>query len=234
MKAILVSVIFLLFSSLSIAAELPPDFVAKYKITKGFVTIGKAKRSLSTNGTQKVYVSDSRTTGFIGSLFKEKIIQKTEFAFEDSMLKPLKYYYDRNNGKKKVEQTYDWKKGWVHSQRDDKLSEYEIPTGSQDQSSYQLALMLDLADGKRNFSYQIAENVRLVNYELKHLGNKKLKTIYGKLDTVVIQVKTKKMKTTIWSAPSLHYLPVKIEHEEKGTSFYAHLESVQGISPATL
>lgn len=219
----------ILVFSVAGAETLPPTFSAKYEIKKGFISIGFATRSFFTEEDKRYYVSDSKTAGVIGALFKEHIIQKTHFLFEYGVVKPLSYHYDRNNGKKTVKQTYNWKKGEVFSQRDDKSFEYKVPVGAQDQSSYQLALMIDLANGKRNFTYHIAENVRLMDYDVRHTGNEKISTIRGTLDTVVMQVKTKKVKITIWCAPKLHYLPVKIEHDEDGISFIAELVSLNGL-----
>jgi len=215
------------------SAELPPEFTAKYDIKKGFLKIGNASRSFKkTSNGKYTYTSDSKTSGFIAALFKEHIFQSTTFDFENNLIKPLTYDYSRNGGKKTVNQNYDWINQVVHSKRDNKLFEYEIPAKVQDQSIYQLSLMLDLADGKRNFTYHIAENVRMVDYSVKQINNKKLKTALGKLDTVVVRVENRKIKTTIWCARALNYLPVKIEHEEGGTTFTAHIKSVSGLPAA--
>jgi len=229
MNRIFAGFILILITGISTAATLPPPFSAKYEIKKGFMSIGYAKRTFFTKEDKLYYVSDSKTAGVIAAFFKERIVQTTQFQFENDIIKPLTYDYDRNKGKKTVKQNYDWDKGQVFSQRGNKASEYEIPLGAQDQSSYQLALMIDLATGKRNFTYHIAENVRLMDYDIRHTGNKTLSTIRGKLDTIIVRVKTKKGKITIWCAPKLHYLPVKIEHDEDGTSFVAELISLTGI-----
>jgi len=213
-----------------LSAPLPPTFEAKYEIKKGFIKIGDANRKLTqSKDGHYIYTSDSKTTGIIASLFKEHILQKTAFTFENNIIKPQTYKYNRNGGKKTVDQTYNWENNSVFSQRNDKSFEYDIPDVVQDQSIYQLSLMLDLADGKRNFTYQIAENVRLVDYQVRKIGQKRLKTDIGKFNTVVMQVKNSKIKTTIWCAKDLHYLPVKIEHEEGGTTFTAYITSVQGL-----
>ncbi|MDH5259690.1 MAG: DUF3108 domain-containing protein [Gammaproteobacteria bacterium] len=221
-----------IFGSYSFAIGLPPSFTANYEIKKGFLKIGDATRSLKTetNGNY-IYTSDSKTTGFIASLFNEHILQSTKFTFENNLIKPQKYFYSRNRGKKNVTQTYDWQKKMVHSQRDNKLFEYSIPDKVQDQSIYQLSLMLDLAEGKRNFTYHIAENVRLVDYQVRHIGSKRIETEVGKLNTVIMQVSNSKITTTIWCAQALNYLPVKIEHEEGGTTFTAYIKTVSGLHP---
>lgn len=221
----------LLFFSMHVtSAGLPPSFVAKYKIKKGFIKIGNAKRQLETGKNGKyIYTSDSKTTGFVAALFSEHILQVTRFSFSNNMIKPEKYYYDRNNGKKTVEQTYNWDTNIVRSKRNDKTFEYTFPNRVQDQSIYQLSLMLDLANGKRNFTYHIAENVRMVDYQVRKVGNERLKTDIGTFDTIIMKVKNNKIETTIWCAKALHYLPVKIEHKEGGITFTAFVTSATGL-----
>jgi len=235
MKTVLYVIVISLFSMAPFAAELyaaklPADFEARYEIKKGFIKIGDARRSLkrTTNGNA-IYTSHSKTTGFISSLFKENILQTTEFTFKNGLIKPQTYVYNRNNGQKNVKQTYDWQNKIVRSQRDDKLFEYAIPNKVQDQSIYQLSLMLDLSDGKRSFTYQIAENVRLVDYDINQVSSVRLETALGKLETVVIQVRNKKINTKIWCAKAYNYLPVKIEHDEGGGVFTAYIKSVSGL-----
>ncbi len=216
-------------SSAAGAVTLPPEFTATYDVKKGFFKIGKAVRKLRKTDDKWTYTSDSRTTGLIGSLFSEHIIQTTEFDLKNGVIRPLSYQYDRNKGEKTVQQTFDWQHNQVLSQRDDKESLYDIPQKVQDQSIYQLSLMLDLANGSGDLVYHVAENVRLVDYTIKYLGKERVKSRLGKFDTLAVEVKTKKNKTTIWCAPKLHYLPIKIEFEEGGTTFVAWLKEIEGF-----
>lgn len=211
------------------SAQLPPEFTATYEVKKGFVVIGEAVRKLRKNKGKWTYISDSRTTGFIGSMFSEHIVQTTEFEFKNGLIRPLIYKYTRNKGQKNVLQTYNWDKMEVFSQRDEKSSTYAIPEKVQDQSIYQLSVMLDLADGLRDFTYHVAENVRLVDYQVKYKGIKTVKSRLGKYKTHVVEVKGKKNKTRIFCAQKLHNLPLKIEFEEGGTSFIAWLKRIEGF-----
>lgn len=211
------------------AAPLPPEFTATYEVKKGPLSIGKAVRSLEKQNDQWVYISSSKTTGFIGSLFPENITQTTRFEFKDGLIRPLTYHYNRNKGKKVVVQKYDWQKNQVISESGDNLYIYDIPEKVQDQSIYQLSLMLDLASGKRDFTYHVAENVRLMDYKIDYQGTETIKSELGKTETEVVQITTKNNKTTIWSAPKYHYLPIKIQFEEDGTSFMAELTELKGF-----
>jgi len=218
------------FSGLNaFAAPLPPEFTATYDVTKGFFKIGEAKRSLKKQDDKWVYTSVSKTTGFIGSILSTKIIQSTTFEMKDGLIRPLKYAYNKNKTEHVVRQNYDWEKKQVFSQSGEKLHIYDIPDKVQDQSIYQLSLMLDVADGNRDLTYHVAENVRLMNYQIKGAREEKIKSIFGKIKTVAVQIKAKRNKTTIWFAPKYHFMPIKIEFEEDGTTFLAKLTKLEGL-----
>ncbi len=56
----------------------------------------------------------------------------------------------------------------------------------------------------------------------------------GELETLKYQrisTSNKKRRTTLWCAPSLHYLPVQVEHiEANGDVFSMVLQSVEGLN----
>ena len=70
-------------------------------------------------------------------------------------------------------------------------------------------------------------------YDIEHLRDERIDTVLGGLDTVVIR-RSAKQTTTMWCASDLHFLPVKIQHEEKGGVFTAYLQSVKWSQPEAL
>ena len=80
-------------------------------------------------------------------------------------------------------------------------------------------------------TYYLAENKRIKKYEIKDLGKKTIDTIYGKLEVERVRREDSHGTTTLWCAKRLNYLPVRIDHKEKGVSFSAYLEELVGISP---
>ncbi|MDH5693957.1 MAG: DUF3108 domain-containing protein [Gammaproteobacteria bacterium] len=218
------------------AEHFPPAFSAEYDVKKGFLKVGEASRHLKVFSKNKVeYTSVSKTTGLVGALLGDHITQTTMLEYAEGRPRPLIYHYRRTGRENyEVNQKYDWNKKHVYIQVDkDKLS-YDFPPGSQDQSSYQLALMIDLAHGKRNFDYHIAENRRLKTYHIKHLRDETVDSIYGDLKTVVISHEDNKgNRTTLWCAEDLFFLPVKIEHRENGISFTAYLTRTSGFQIKT-
>lgn len=213
------------------AAELPPAFHAHYTIKKGFLTLGEATREfkIQPDGSLE-YISRSWATGMASVFIKENVTQETYFKIQNNTIKPMAYYSESNKGTT-VWQMYDWSAQKTYSRRNDDSYIYEIPEVTYDQNVYQLALMLDLADGKRNMTYYLGENKRLESYPIKYLGNKTVNTEFGELETIVIRRDQKNATTTLWCAIKLNYLPVQIDHKESGIRFSAYLDQLSGIRP---
>jgi hypothetical protein len=211
------------------ASGLPPEFRAQYVVKKGPLVLGHAMRELQhAEDGQLVFVSTSDTSGLADMLINDHIRETSYLRQDGGHLLPVKYEY-RRNGKRtrSISQQYDWQQDSVISHLDERVFEYPIPDVTYDPNGYQVSLMIDLAGGANDLDYNIAGSKRLKTYDIRHIGDEQVKTPLGRLDTVVIQRKTDQI-TTMWCAPALHYLPVKIEHEEDGITFTASLESVSG------
>ena len=93
--------------------------------------------------------------------------------------------------------------------------------------------MQQLKQGQRQFQYQVIDKDKLNIYQPQWLGNEVVKTGLGELDTLKYQrVSTNKgRRTTLWCAPSLHYLPVRVDHQEhEGDSVLSMvLQAVEGL-----
>ena len=231
MKKTLAFSLSIFFALPSVAATLPPDFEARYSIRKGILEVGQAVRTLSRHADGALtYSSETKTTGITAFFLKENLSQFTRFEEKDGFIRPLEYRYKRvGHTNKTVVQTYQWQKAEVNSRVDDETYVYEMPPRTLDQNVYQLGLMLDLADGRRNMRYEIGENVRLKSYDVKLDKRETIVTPLGRVDTVVVYVREGNNVTTLWAAPDLAYLPVRIEHSENGSTFSAILEALSGI-----
>jgi len=211
--------------------EQPPAFKALYVVKKGPFELGRSSRELAygTDG-EPVFISNSDTTGLAGLFVSEHIRQTTQMKQDGPRVVPLEYSYQRKGrNDDSISQQFDWDKGYVTSQVNEAVYRYPLPRDALDQSGYQVALMVDLAMGGREFSYHVAGKRKIRTYEIKYVGDEPIETVLGKLNTVVIQRKDERT-TTMWCAYDLHFLPVKIQHEEKGVVFTAYLESVEGLT----
>jgi hypothetical protein len=217
------------------ADDLPPAFRADYIIKKGPFELGRSSRELSygDNG-ELVFRADSQSTGLVSLFYTEKIAEVTRMKQVDGRVVPVEYQYRRDGRRKRtISQQFDWASGHVTSRVNDTVYEFALQEHALDQSGYQVNLMIDLEKGLRDISYPIARKNKMRVYEISHVGDERIETVLGAINTVVIQRKEDKV-TTMWCAPDLHYLPVKIQHEEDGSVFTAYLHSLAGMRPDTM
>ena len=138
--------------------------------------------------------------------------------------------YERTGGKpRRVSIRFDWTKGVAYNTSRGETWTLEVKPGTLDKLLYFLALMRDLADGSNNLEYTFTDGGKVKTYHLEVLGHETLDTPLGSLDTVKVRHESNERETTLWCAPALHYLPVRVEHLEKGQVVSMQISSVDGL-----
>ena len=233
MYRILLLSFFALFMLNLQAGELPPAFKAQYVVRKGPLELGRATHELryDANG-DLVFLSRSDTTGLADLLVSDHIRETTLLKHDADRLLPLEYHYQRSGKRSRtISQRFDWTRNVVSSDIDQHHYDIPLVPGTMDPSAYQISLMTDLARGERNFLYHVVGKHDIDTWDIKHIRDETVDTVLGRLDTVVIQRNDRQI-TTMWCAPRLHFLPVKIQHDENGGVFTAYLDSVEGLKLA--
>lgn len=217
------------------AAAAPQAFNAQYTVNKGGIPIGEMTRTLSKQaGGQYSYESVTVASGLLSLLVREKIVERSVWDYKDGAIRALEYHYEKSGGKtpKKTQLIFDWDQRLVKNALDGETRAMPVPMGLTDILLYQLVLMTDLKDGKKPLEYPIADKHKFKTYRFEIVGEETLDTPLGKLKTVKVQrVPGPDKKTTlIWCAPSLDYLPVRIEQDEQDDGeFSMALTSVMGL-----
>lgn len=217
------------------AAPEPSRFTAHYTMSKGNVSIGEVQRLLTPAGNgQFKFASTMQATGLIAAFLKDHISESSLWMFQNEQVKPQIYTYRKSGGKKtrEIRLEFDWQHQLVKNTVAGKEWEMALLPDAQDKLSYQLAIMYDLQNGKTEFEYSIADKRKFKNYYFKVVGNEDIATPLGSLQTVKIErVMEKGEKSTVlWCAPSLGFLPVRIEQNEKGgDEFSLMIKSVEGL-----
>lgn len=213
------------------AGALPERFTATYAVKKGFMDIGEVRRTLTPgpNG-RHVFESVTSTTGMASWVAKGSIVERSTWTLKNSgVIQPLEYFYQRTFGKgKQVKLDFDWDKNTVTNNVNKDPWVMPLEPGTLDKLIYQIALMRDMAPGKRDYSYKIADGGKTKIYQAVVLGEEETSTPAGKFHTVKITRVGDKRGTTLWCAPKLNYLPVRIEQTDDD-DFVAVLKSVDGI-----
>jgi len=221
------------------ASEIP-DFSANYLVQLNGLQAGELKRSLSTqdNGT-RLFKSETQAKG-VFAFFKPDLVEESSvFQSHGDLIIPLSYLYQRSGGKKDkyLSLDFNWQQQQVHI--DDKKQPWSlaIEPSTLDKLVYQLVLMSDLNEDKAHYSYRIADGGKLKTFNINIIEHELISTPLGQIDTMKLireRQHSKGRQTILWCAPALHYLPVKLEHTEKGGSvFTAILRRLKGIDTST-
>lgn len=198
-------------------------FQATYTVTsEGSISLkGESTRSLSQNKQQWLLQSEA------SALFAS-IKESSLFSIEQSQITPHQYSYNRKVlGKtRKANLSFDWKAQTVTNDVENKPWKMEIQPGVLDKLSYQLQLQADVAAGKQQFKYEVADGGHLKTYSFAVTGEETIDTPAGSFKSIRVErvYKDKKdRQTLIWFAPALDFQLVKLFRKEKKDKTYSLL-----------
>ncbi len=204
---------------LTLAASLIP-FDATYTLSSGTTIVGETRLTLEHYGEQTYrYTSSSRATGFIGRLVGGNIEERSEGSFSSDQIRPAHYIYRRTGRKEReVLLEFDWLKAQVINTINEDPWVMAIPSGTLDKLAVQLALMLDLDQGRQAMNYHIADGGTLKDYHFKVAGRETIETPLGLVETIRIKRDRGHAEryTEFWCAPQWGYAPVRIVQYRKG------------------
>lgn len=213
-------------------------FVASFVLKAFGTTVGRSTwRLVPTEDDQFIWESRSESAG-AGALIRDvDVTERSHSEVFGESFRPLVYQYDRHGGDatRHVRVVFEWRDGIVLNTADGHTWRMSVPAGTFDKLNYLLALMQDLADGKRTMQYTIADGGQLKRYDLRALGMETLETSLGTLETLKIQRMRHRddAQATLWCAPALGYLPVKLEHRDgDGRLVSMYIESIEGKPPS--
>lgn len=219
------------------AAALPERFDAQFVLSARGMDIGQTRWQLTPAGDGRyVYSSHSEAIGVAKLLRDERIEERSEWRFSrGGAVTPLHYTYTRSGGKREraVQVRFDWQGGRVHNTLNGDSWSAPVEPGTLDKLVYVLELMRELANGAREATYEVADGGKVKTYRLKVVGEERVETVLGPLDTLVVERRRDddNESTVVWCAPALRYLPVKVEHREDEGTVRLTLTGVDGLSP---
>lgn len=206
------------FLSTANASELTP-FEASYSIEwqGGISFSGNAIRKLSKhNDSWRLETSASSTFA--------SLKESSEFTYSDQ-LTPINYRFKRKvlGRSRNAKLDFDWATQQVTNDVQGQPWKMPIHPGVLDKLNVQLQLRLDIADGKKDFNYTVADGGHLKQYKFMIDGEERLNTPFGEYQTVRIKrirEPGNERQTSIWFAPELDYLMVQIHQKEKKNKSY--------------
>lgn len=209
-------------------AEEPPlsSYTAHFEATVGGVKMGEIERSLKKlkNGlyqqTSLIY-----TTGFLSVFRSDRFEEHSFWRWQNNAPVPERYTYHFSGNKGDIRERldFDWEKNQVKSQHGDNTTVLELDKGIVDKLSYQIALVRDLRQGNKEFAYRVADrgDIRTIRYKV--IGDEEINTPWGNQHTIKVQrvTLTNERVTTLWFAPDLDYMVIKLIQDDNGTKMSA-------------
>ena len=239
MKSILPFALLMLSMAVQASTALPEPFTATYNLRLGDLHIAKMERRLMPLGKGRyIFRSETKPTGLLALFHRDRIVEESVWMLKDEEARPLEYTYQRSGGLKKQDVAihFDWERGLIESQSGDNPWQMAIVPHILDKLLYHWVAMRDLEEDsdKEQFEYQVADGGRIKIYRFNRLGEETLTTPFGRFETLKFKRSRDdddKRFSTLWCAPALHYLPVRVDHKEKdGSIITAELETLSGLT----
>lgn len=226
----------LLSSSLSVArGDDVLLFTAVYSVEQAGITLGSMTRSVRREaGGQYVYESHSEANGLLSLMLDDPIVERSVFTPVDLRPRPLSYVYEAgSNLKKRVTVEFDWNRHTITSEAKGTRWTMTAPAGTQDKLLYQYTLMLDLTRPGAALSYEVADGGAVKNYTFERLGSETMDSPFGRFETIKVrhQRADGRRRTTLWCAPALRFVPVRVDQDRDGTLRTARLRSLTFGAP---
>ena len=217
------------------AQIMPPTYTATYDVAYKGRDVGSSEFSVSYDETRGVYTfrSHTRVKGMLRLFSPNAVVERSEFVVEHGRLRPLEFWYEDGSrkGKDNYHAQFDWEAGKAVIEGEKRV-ELDLPPGALDRGSMQVAVMVDMASGAAPGPYVLADEDSLKTYEYMLEGEQALRTPQGELHTVRYrqQRQGSSRSTVLWAAPSLDYLPVRIEQHRGGEAETVFaLTAVEGL-----
>jgi len=171
-------------------------------------------------------ISDSISElSFTANSLVASLSETSQFTWQQEQIKPLRFTHNRTifGQSRRKTLSFDWSKKKITSTNKGKTKVIDNPQEALDHLSFQLQLQHDLSANKiHNKVYRIADKKKIKEYTFKIIGEERIQTALGELDTTKVMVNRDNNKriTYIWLAKDWNNLLAKLEqYEEKDKKF---------------
>jgi hypothetical protein len=207
-------------SAAQAATYLDPDpFEARFAVEVRGFTVGETAWSVRRSPDGFVYETRTKAIGVAAMLGERRVVERSEWKRFGDDFRPANYSYERSDrSDKNTAVVFYWSEGIVENTRSGRTSRMSVPVDTLDKLGYMLVLIEDLRAGKRSVRYQIADGKnRMKTYHLEVVGEERMNTALGSFRVlkIVRERKDDDRETTVWVAPELGFIPVRIEHRER-------------------
>ena len=188
-------------------------FRATYTAEWKGITAAQSVIELARTGPDTfTYSSVNSARGMFRMAFPDAMTQISTFKLVDGRVIPLTFR-GADEKERAINLTFNWLTKRVTGVAKERVVDLELPEGTQDAMSLQIASLRNLASGNLSGNVWMIDADKLKEYELHLEGNARIDTELGALDTVIYSSNRPNSDrvTRTWVAPALGYLPVRAE-----------------------
>lgn len=226
-RAMLAAVLVCAASGVAVAQSIKAGDIAPfevvYEVGNNFITAGTARLLLIERDDLWFYSLRTRPRGVFKLAGKGNIAEESVFRLDvngdEVLLHPLSYQYRQDEERRReVDATFDWTHNTVtHVYRGNEVTEsFSDPV--LDRLSVTLWIMNALRNDFESAVIPIFDTGKIKEVEFINQGKETLDTPLGNIETLRVVNHSAgggSRETVTWFAPSLDYLPVKIEHMKR-------------------
>lgn len=223
--ALSTAVLFTGYSSQVLAMS---PFQASYQFAYNGKNMGSATRTLSKSGNNWTYVFAAKAGVIASATETSKFSLNGTQLVSDSFSRTSKILVHNNSMNLKFNPATKM----INTSKDSEKHAFAWKSGVLDELNAELQIREDTKSTALKSNYLLADAKGIDNRKFVKQGNEKVKTNYGTFDTIKVVMKHDKpgRETIFWLAPKLDYLPVKVSHEDKKTSYGLLLTGYKGTS----
>jgi hypothetical protein len=226
-EGFLVVLIFIL--PLQTEASMKP-FKVDYVISMSGLKLGDAKVELSSDGNgHYVYKKVAESNGLARLFISDSITERSEWQLVDGQPRAIRFESSERDGNKLKREliAFDWAANRALTTWKDHTQQMDVPLGAVDRLTLEMRMMMDMRSSVETFEYPLVERGELKQRRFVPQGEENVKTRAGRFDTVkyrLVREDNDKRSTLFWLARELNYLPVRMEHHDKGHGFVVAME----------
>jgi hypothetical protein len=206
-----------LMNAVVAADELKP-FEASYVWIWHGMTVALSTLKLERQGDTWIYRSKSEPRG-IGRVLSERPTLESVLRVTDAGVQPLSYRADAGTSstKRDAKVQFDWEQGRVSGVYEDTQVDLPLRPGAQDDLSVQIALMVELLQGRTPTKFLLIDKNSFREYRYVREREETVPTPLGNIATVIYRSEREGSPrvTRFWCAPSRGYIPMRVEQKRK-------------------
>lgn len=205
--------------STSILAKSPQQFELVYRFTFNGLYIGEVIDRFKRDGSRYQLTSNAKPKSSLARLLP-LLTLSSEGEIKPQGFAPARYQQVRSNAPEKITAAqFDWPKGVVTHQYKGNTVQAELQKGTLDALTqlYSFTLMGELP---KQLEFPVSNGRKIIHYRYEKLPAERITTPMGSYEVVEYRriAGPDENAISVWVAPALHHLPLRIRvREESGT-----------------